>query len=272
MMSTRYVTRIAPTPSGFLHPGNLLNFRLIQVFKELTGAKIILRIDDVDSARVRDKYIEDVFRHLEWLKIDVDEGPSDTQDFKKNYSQQLKTSFYLSGLKVLQEKGAQLYQCRCSRKDIAKASSSGLYPGTCRELQLSSEVAPVTRIATESNQNVHEAMGDFVLWRRNGEPAYQLVSLMEDLNDKVNFIIRGEDLITSTLAQKFLKTYLCPNNGDIHFYHHELITSNGEKLSKSQKNSPVAKLYKDSKTLQDWESEWDLEGHKKRLSKYLATI
>jgi glutamyl-tRNA synthetase len=71
---TIWRTRLAPTPSGYLHEGNALNFLLIHHLKEKLQAKIVLRIDDLDQDRVRDHYIEDIFETLKWMGIEPDEG------------------------------------------------------------------------------------------------------------------------------------------------------------------------------------------------------
>lgn len=266
----KFVTRLAPTPSGFLHSGNLLNFRLIQYLKKLTGAKLILRIDDLDSARVRDEYIEDIFRHLEWMKIDIDEGPSDLLDFKKNYSQQLKFPRYKKGLSDLEKRGAKLFQCRCSRKQIHEVSPSGIYPGTCRDLKLSSTEAPVVRFNTSAHPELESEHGDFILWRRNQEPAYHLVSVLDDLDLGVNFVIRGEDLKGSTQVHQVLNSYLSPE-AQIEFFHHDLIfAQNNDKLSKSQLNSPEKRFYQSHISLSELEKRWNFSKLSKSLENYLS--
>lgn len=267
-----FVTRLAPTPSGFLHSGNLLNFRLIQYFKKFTGAKLILRIDDFDSARVHDEYIEDIFRHLDWMKIEIDQGPSDLQDFKQNYSQQLKFSRYQKGLLSLRAQEAKIYQCRCSRKQIRGVSPSGLYPGTCRDLNLTEQQAPITRFNTSAHPVLEKEHGDFVLWRRDGAPAYHLVSVLDDIDLGVNFVIRGEDLSSSTQVHQVLNSYLGPDKQMI-YYHHPLIpAANGEKLSKSQLNSPQQRFYNSGVSLKQLEAAWGLDLLVKQLENDLLTL
>lgn len=255
-MEQKYATRLAPTPSGFLHSGNLLNFRLIQHFQELTGAKLILRIDDLDSARVKDEYIEDIFRHVEWMGIKFDYGPSDLADFKKNYSQQLKTAHYKDGLNLLSSRGAELFHCRCSRQEIQKISPSGRYPGTCRKLALDSNEAPIIRFKTSSFPEIERESGDFVLWRRNQEPAYHLVNVLEDLDTHVNFVIRGEDLQESTKIHQALNSYI-NHAPDTIYYHHPIVSArDGAKLSKSQSNSSESHFYASGVSLKALEEHW----------------
>lgn len=268
----KYVTRLAPTPSGFLHSGNLLNFRLIQHFQKMTGAKLILRIDDLDSARVKDEYIEDIFRHLEWMNIQVDEGPSDLLDFKKNYSQQLKFLRYQKGLFDLQSCGAKLYQCRCTRKQIKKVSPTGAYPGTCRDLNLSQEEAPIVRFNTSAHPVLEREHGDFVLWRRNQEPAYHLVNVLEDLDQAVNFVIRGEDLQASSEIHRVLNSYLGFDE-QIQFFHHPLVyAGHGGKLSKSQTDQREKRFYQSQASLSQLEQQWGFNRLARLLEDQLSCL
>ncbi|NCN27261.1 tRNA glutamyl-Q synthetase [bacterium] len=244
------VTRIAPTPSGFLHAGNIHNFKLIDQYVKEHAGKLILRIDDSDEARVRDEYLTDIFRVLEELKIKIDEGPTSPEDFKAKYSQSLRLAEYDLAVESLKKKGL-LFACACSRKDIQKQSSDGRYPGTCRDkgldleregltLRFNSKCAAPIRVSPQGDQhasiyNLEDTMGDFVVRKRDGQASYQVVSLLEDVRLGVNTIIRGEDLFSSTLAQMAMaKSLGLEDFLKVTFIHHELIRDeNGQKLSKS---------------------------------------
>ncbi len=80
-------TRIAPTPSGFLHLGNVLSFSITAALAKKHSAKILLRIDDLDRARANDQYLQDIFDTLNFLEIPWDEGPRNVNEFKNAYSQ-----------------------------------------------------------------------------------------------------------------------------------------------------------------------------------------
>ena len=80
------VTRIAPTPSGYLHVGNAVNFVLTHWLARVQRGRLLLRIDDFDTDRARHAYLEDVFRTLDWLAIDIDDGPSGPADFHSSWS------------------------------------------------------------------------------------------------------------------------------------------------------------------------------------------
>ncbi|MBV6440320.1 MAG: hypothetical protein DYG98_10590 [Haliscomenobacteraceae bacterium CHB4] len=243
--------RFAPTPSGYLHPGNALNFALNWLVARHCGGRILLRIDDLDAERKRPEYVRDVFESLMWLGLDWDEGPGiyDLQyatyvpehtslglrvaaacdDFEKNWSQHRRLPLYFNALKNLRDTGL-LFACRKSRRDLA--SYGGGYPPEFRDQNLSLDDPDVAwRIQTPQGF----PMPDFIVRRRDGLPAYQIASLADDVHFGVTHVIRGGDLEASTQAQRFLAECL-GESGFLHirFLHHPLLTNElGEKLSKS---------------------------------------
>lgn len=234
-------TRFAPTPSGFLHFGNFCNLIFTFWFAKTHKAQIFLRIDDYDETRTRDIYIDDILRVVELLKLDFTGGPSSVADFKANFSQSKKKSYYYEQLSRV----ANQYHCDCTRKML---QGHKIYPRTCSELAKPYELGK-TQIryrVKDTDQEFYKDMGDFVLWRKEGIPAYQWVSVIDDIDLGVTDIIRGEDLKLSSLAQSYLADTEGLNFcGTDHFYHHKLINSHGKKLSKSQ-NAPS--LYEELKT------------------------
>lgn len=235
-------SRLAPTPSGYLHLGNGVNFVITWLLTRLVGGGLVLRIDDADAARCRPEYVEDVFRQLEWLGLDWDEGPQGPDEVASRYSQQLRTEQYRDFLARL-IRADHAYRCDCSRKQIAAVSASGIYPGLCRQRQPPPAegawrllVPEETMICVAGEQVcLAEHMGDFILWRRDNSPAYQLASVVDDLDMGINFIVRGADLLVSSAAQLYLAHCLGQEAfGRITFLHHDLITADqGKKLSKS---------------------------------------
>lgn len=210
----------------------------------------MLRIDDLDAARRRSEYLDDIFTTLDWLGLDYDEGPAGVEDFLRHYSQHIRLDLYQTALAQFQASG-DLYACTCSRRQIRERSTDGRYPNTCRELGLPFD-APRTawrmhisegtqvsfrewRIGEKSYLLARE-MGDFLVRRKNGFPAYQIASLIDDLHYDINFIVRGADLLASTTAQQFLATRLDARPfREALFWHHPLLTGpDGEKLSKSK--------------------------------------
>lgn len=236
------VTRLAPTPSGFLHPGNAVNFLLTAWLARQHQGRLLLRIDDLDTDRVRPEYLDDIFRVLDWLGIAVDGGPSDVAQFQREFSLPHRVEAYRSALDQLRVAG--VFACTCSRRDLA-GQPPGFYPGTCRSAGLGEQpgrtalrfAVPQPAIVYVAGEpvDVGAAFGDFMVWRRNDVPAYQLASVVDDRDLGVNAVVRGRDLLTSTAAQLILAPLLDAESfAAADFRHHPLITdAEGRKLSKS---------------------------------------
>ncbi|HET97635.1 MAG TPA: tRNA glutamyl-Q synthetase [Desulfurivibrio alkaliphilus] len=249
-------SRLAPTPSGYLHLGNALNFLLTWLLVRRQGGVLRLRIDDADASRSRPEFVADIFRQLEWLGLTWDEGPSGPDDFAARYSQLQRLELYRSLLARLADSG-QLFFCTCSRRQINQATPDGLYPGTCRGRRDLPAAPHAIRIQVPPEWSVslplaatppHPAtpMGDFILWRRDDLPAYQLASLADDLADRINLVVRGRDLLASSAAQLFLASRLGGDGQDFWraaFCHHPLIVApGGRKLSKSDQDLSLAAM------------------------------
>ncbi len=268
-MKPIFKTRIAPTPSGLLHEGNGANFLLTYTFAKAYNGHILLRIDDLDAERMRLEYLEDIFRTLDWLGIEWDEGPISVFDFQDNWSQQHRLHLYQNMLKKLCDTEG-VYACNCSRKQIKELSINGLYPQTCRFKNINFEeketawrihTAETTILSFKNydlnsktiinNQStISNTVGDFVIKQKNGLPAYQVASLADDVYFGINFIVRGSDLLPSTGAQIFLAKQLGERQfTESIFIHHGLLTNvQGEKLSKSKGSIALAEWRKAGKT------------------------
>ncbi|WP_303312203.1 glutamate--tRNA ligase family protein [Hymenobacter sp. BT730] len=246
------VSRLAPTPSGYLHLGNAVNFVLTWLLVRRAHGTLHLRIDDLDRARLRPAYLDNIFRTIEWLGLDYDQGPSGPEDFERSYSQQHRLAEYQQLLDKLRAVPGLLYACRCSRTDILRASHNGLYPGTCRQQHVSFDIpetawrahVPLTlRIAfTDLWQGQIEVplaqnLGDFVVRKKDGTAAYQIGSIADDVRLGTTLIVRGLDLLPSTAAQLWLAAQVPATAAfsTTRFVHHPLLpAANGQKLSKSQ--------------------------------------
>ena len=247
--STITKTRLAPTPSGFLHLGNVLSFAITAAIAEKTGAKIFLRIDDVDRERTNMLYVQDIFDTLNFLEIPWHEGPKNLQEFEQEYTQMARMDLYTSALQQLKENGA-VFACSCSRAEVLKRSAENIYAGTCVEKMIPLETTNVSwRLVTGEPKELNvktwpentikttlpPTMTNFVVKKRDGFPAYQLTSLIDDLHFGIDLVVRGEDLWASTLAQQYLALELGQTEfGNTTFYHHPLLLDDkGNKLSKS---------------------------------------
>jgi len=251
-------TRIAPTPSGFLHLGNAYSFALTAALAEKYGAKILLRIDDLDRERVQKEYVQDIFDTLNFLDIPWHEGPRDMEEYENEYSQIHRMDLYRDALNQLEERDA-VFACDCSRAQIRASSPDDVYLGTCREKGISLDAREVNwRLKTDDSKTLKvntltegiieatlpPAMNDFVIRKKDGFPAYQLASVIDDVYFDVDFIIRGQDLWDSTLAQLYLADVLDAGTFQKStFHHHALLASPaGGKLSKSAGDTSIRYL------------------------------
>ena len=242
----RMVTRLAPTPSGFLHTGNINNFLLNWLWAKALGGQVLLRIDDADAARKRPEYVEDIFKVLDHLGLDWDLGPSGPDDFEQHWSQHKRKALYTNLLDELAEKGF-VFACACSRKQLGNEAP---YPGTCTNKALPLDLPDTAwRIHMNKGTTIHftdsalgavhirlaETTGSFVARKKDASAAYQLTSLADDRHFGVTHIARGQDLLPSTAMQLYLdglldKKYL---NACV-FWHHPLLQQQGGiKISKS---------------------------------------
>ena len=227
-------TRIAPTPSGYLHLGNAFSFAITAVLARQSGARLMLRIDDLDRERVRKAYVEEIFETLAYLDIPWNEGPMDYGEYEATYSQVHRMALYSGALQQLREQGA-VYACDCSRASLRDRQPAGVYTGTCRHRRLPLDGAGYCWRIDSSAVELPPRTRDFIVRKKDGMPAYQLTSLVDDMHFGVDLIIRGQDLWESTAAQRFLAETLGYQWFlDATFCHHTLLKADtGEKLSKS---------------------------------------
>jgi glutamyl/glutaminyl-tRNA synthetase len=261
------LTRFAPTPSGYLHLGNVYSFILTYHLAKKHQSKIMLRIDDIDRDRMKNKYIQDIFDTLDFLEIPFDLGPKDLKDFQKNFSQINRLELYREALAQLKEKRT-LFACDCSRKKIEKMDPNGYYTGFCRKRNLDFNQKDIAwRFKVDKHQEVSfidlkdglvtgkipGILADFIVRKKDALPAYQLTTIVDDLFYGVDLIIRGKDLWGSTMAQVYLSKQLLNNNySQSTFYHHPLIKGlNNQKLSKSAGDTSVQFLRKSGKKKED---------------------
>lgn len=226
--------RYAPSPTGDLHLGNLRTALLAWLFTrgfQNEQGRFVLRIEDLDTPRVRPGATPRILDDLRWLGLDWDEGPDNGGPFAP-YVQSERIDIYQHYLQVLQEKGV-IYPCYCSRAEIAQAAfindeenpDGPRYPGTCRFLSLAQRKEreaqgkrPALRFRVDDErfvsftdllmgkqaQQVQRAVGDFIVRRSDGIFAYQFAVVVDDALMHINQVVRGTDLLTSTARQILL--------------------------------------------------------------------
>ncbi len=219
--------RTAPSPTGDLHLGNLRTALLAWLFARQAGGAFIVRVEDLDRPRVRPGATGRMLEDMRWLGLDWDEGPDCGGPFGP-YLQSERQAIYEAYLARL-VKADLVYPCYCSRAEVARAASAPQgagdegprYPGTCRKLSQSERRAreaagrrPCLRfrapdrliaftdlVAGPVAQNVAEAVGDFIVSRSDGIPAYQFAVVVDDGLMQINQVVRGADLLSSTARQ-----------------------------------------------------------------------
>jgi glutamyl/glutaminyl-tRNA synthetase len=234
--------RLAPTPSGFLHRGNLYNMILNWWLARATSGKVLLRIDDLDRERVRMPYLDFIFRCLDWLELDWDEGPSGPDDLLQNWSQEHRAPIYQNLKQRLHESGF-LYPCSCTRNTLkieacrCKINAAETGPTLC-SLKLA---LPETLYQTRRGSSDGFILEDPVVWKKNDTAAYHLASVADDLHFNISHVVRGEDLIPATLIQQQLATMAGLQSFEhIVFMHHPLLRdASGMKLAKSAGSQSV---------------------------------
>ena len=335
-MNQKIISRIAPTPSGYLHAGNVYNFLLTYLFTRAFDGKLYLRIDDYDLPRYRRQYVENIFRVLDMLGIDFDGGPGGVGEFETKFSSKFRFDTYKNALKRLEQKGA-CYACECSHS-MKNSFKNGIYMRVCAKknlkfkkdetamrlrvldgaeilvgqnlinfdalcvgstdaanqtsgfcgneqrtqngvanglknsanlvgldrekpdgkkfspnaaeklnlsnlsaLNLTDETAFETeKFAQTQSINLAQILGDFIVWKKDDTPAYNLASLVDDEILGVNLLVRGEDLLACSAAQKYMAQMLGYGFENANFIHHGLLAQGGKKLSKSSSAPAVS--------------------------------
>jgi glutamyl-tRNA synthetase len=250
------VGRLAPSPTGAQHVGNARTYLIAWLAARSADGKVVLRIEDIDSPRVRPGAVQQALDDLRWLGLDWDEGP---------IIQTQRVPHYEAALRQLQAQEL-VYPCTCTRGDVERAASAPhaehegpVYPGTCAGRKVADAAAlvgqpiawrfrvPVGAITFEdafrgaTTIALSEVGGDFVVWKSAGTPAYQLAVVVDDAAQGVTEVIRGDDLVPSTPRQLLLYQALGLPPPD--FAHVPLVVGpDGRRLAKRHGDTRLAAL------------------------------
>jgi glutamyl-tRNA synthetase len=243
---------LAPSPTGAQHLGNARTYLIAWLSVRSRAGCLLLRIEDIDSPRVKAGAAELILEDLAWLGLDWDEGPVRQTD---------RAALYGGALDRLKAREL-VYPCTCSRQDVELAASAPhlehegpRYPGTCagrRVADASTLQQPLawrfraTNAFQEFNDAFHgpteiaAAMGgDFVVWKATGTPAYQLAVVVDDAAQGVTEVLRGDDLLPSTPRQ--LQLYAALGWQAPRFVHVPLVVGpDGRRLAKRHGDTRLA--------------------------------
>jgi glutamyl-Q tRNA(Asp) synthetase len=256
-----FTTRFAPAPTGALHLGHAVNALWVWGLAQRFGGRVLLRIEDHDRGRCRPEFEQGILDDLDWLGLVPDELTS--ADFRAGpvlQRQSDNTARYEARLAELEARGL-VYPCRCSRAEIARATNAheGLelvYPGTCRgqgpEVRdqvglrvLMSGDGPERfddlRLGPQAQDPMTQC-GDLLVRDRLGQWTYQFAVTVDDWEQGIDLVIRGEDLLHSTGRQIRLARLLGRTKPPAFLHHPLLRHPDGRKLSKSSNDTGLAEL------------------------------
>lgn len=254
--------RFAPSPTGYLHEGHLLSALYVWAASHKWQLKVHLRIEDHDRGRARDEYIQSIYEDLAWFGFKWD----------SQSIQSKRGEVYLKALETLEKQGL-VYPCYCSRKQLEEEnpkSETGeiVYRGKCF-LQTSSWRATTRHLdsgsvagmtcSTENNvphnlriiipdkviewhdlrlgdfhENPKEQCGDFPIRDRDGQWTYQFAVCVDDIDEGITHVVRGEDIRSSTARQIALMRLLGRNEPPVYLHHPLIVDPAGKKLSKRE--------------------------------------
>jgi glutamyl-tRNA synthetase len=255
---TRYRGRLAPSPTGYLHVGHARTFWTAAQRARAAGGALILRNEDLDAVRFRMDFVDAMIEDLRWLGLDWDEGP-DVGGSHAPYNQSGRRALYRKALEALHASGL-IYPCTRTRRDVIEAARAPHEGGADDEPVFPSAFRPPAdaflpplggRVSVNWRMRVPDGeelgfddrnlgpqrsvpgrdFGDFLVWRKDDCPSYQLACAVDDAEMGVTEVVRGADLVRSTFRQ--LLIYRALGLAAPGYYHCPLTTDDkGERLAK----------------------------------------
>jgi glutamyl-tRNA synthetase/glutamyl-Q tRNA(Asp) synthetase len=244
-------TRFAPSPTGYLHLGHVVNAIYVWGIARRFDGRVLLRVEDHDRIRCRPEYERALLDDLDWLGFSPDAGreplvrQSDAYDAYEDALAYLRRHYHV-------------YACACSRTALRDRQGAGAverYDGYCRDRSIPEGPGTGLRVVLDGGEESWrdlrlgpmaqvpaEQCGDLLLRDRDGNWTYQFAATVDDYRQQITLVIRGEDLISSTGRQLRLARMLGRTAGP-EFLHHPLVLKpSGEKLSKSDGDVGVREL------------------------------
>lgn len=288
-----YRGRLAPSPTGLLHLGHACTFWTAHERAQAANGTLVLRNEDIDAQRGKPEFVDAFIEDLKWLGCKWQEGPDIGGAFAP-YNQSERLSDYRRNLVRLIETG-HVYACTCSRKDIQSAPGAPhgaddevLYLGRCRSNKCVGAAveaaklnpgawgltnasrfslrfnAPNEQVVRFHDENLGrqsfvagQDFGDFILWRHDDVPSYQIAVVSDDLAMNVTEVVRGEDLLVSTARQ--ILTYQALDALPPSFFHCPLVRDKkGERLSKRFDSLSLRALRISGKSPEQVRAMWEI--------------
>ena len=246
--------RFAPSPTGELHIGGARTALFNWLFAKKQGGKFFLRIEDTDPERSQEKYTDQILESLTWLGLHWDQPV---------VYQSQRLDVYKERAKALTESG-QVYRCFCSKADLLTARDAGhyQYPGTCRnltedeiKLRLNQGIGFTMRLRIPEGETAykdlvygdicvdHKELDDFIIVRSDGSPTYNFVVVIDDHDQDITHVIRGEDHVSNTPKQILI--YKALGFTEPIFAHLPMILGHDKKRLSKRHDAPGVQNFRD---------------------------
>lgn len=266
-MSSTYRGRIAPTPTGYLHLGHARTFWIAMQRAQAAKGTLIYREEDLDPQRCKSAYASAAIEDLRWFGCEWSEGP-DLGGLHAPYRQSERIDIFKSAWRKLKD-GGYIYPCEKSRKDVARAAQAPhpeeehaepIFPTTLRPpigagMDATEPGSTNWRFRVPDQRTIRfvdgnfgscafecqQDFGDFLVWRKDGVPAYELAVVADDAAMEITEVVRGEDLLLSTARQTLI--YEALEIEPPAFYHTPLmVDSEGKRLAKRHRSLSLRDL------------------------------
>ena len=255
----RPLTRFALSPTGYLHLGHVANAIHVWGVAQVLNGRVLLRLEDHDRRRCRPEYEAAILEDLEWLGLEPHRGlPAELRSGRSPFRQSDNHVRYGTALQQLGLR-FKVYNCDCSRKEIAGESDvpdqETRYPARCRDRNLEEQEGRGIRVTIEpgterfidgllgeQEQDPSVQCGDLLLKDRLGNWTYQYAVTVDDTEQNVDLVIRGQDLLASTGRQIRLARMLGRDTPPVYMHHRLIRHASGAKLSKSNRDTGVRDL------------------------------
>lgn len=277
--SDSYRGRLAPSPTGHLHIGHARTFWIAQERAQANKGTLVLRNEDIDSTRFKMEFVTQMLEDLRWFGFRWQEGPDIGGPFGP-YSQSERRIFYTAALEQLKA-GGFIYPCTCSRKDIQAAARAPhaededepIYPGTCRNKTMADvagrkfswrfrvpdgeTISFIDGHFGKQNFMAGKDFGDFVVWRHDDVPSYQLGCVADDAAMCISEVVRGADLLKSTARQILI--YRALGQQPPAFFHCPLmVDAQGVRLAKRHDVLSLGALREQGLTPEQIRKQWNI--------------
>ena len=258
LQTKKFTTRFAPSATGHLHLGHLVNVIFVYGLHQAYGVNVIFRIEDHDKQRCKPEFVDSICEDMEMMGL----WDPEMENHGFNFLQSDREDAFLEFEKFLKQ-DKFTYYCDCTRKILKERTGNdhNIYDKFCRDRHLmqgqlrfkfpSGKVWFDDVVLGEVNQKPHEQCGDFCIKDTRGNWTYQFAVVVDDYLQGINLIVRGMDLIESTGRQILLMEKLNPISKPLYLHHDLIKTGDGQKLSKHLNSTPIKERVRNGESIEE---------------------